>query len=217
LEADPKTQGMEFATEMVLRFVEAEARIGEIKTTLVPDGRDRKPHLRSFPDGWRHLKLMLLFAPQFFLMLPGMFMTTLGGLLLGQYLLTKRIDLIFAETDIQGGFISMVITVTGVQFFTAGAVSIAFAKTKGISKFKWEIINYQRHRAILSILIPMILIIAGSLFLFKVWVEWNALDYGHLDPIEASRFSFVGGAMMLSGITLLIGAIQVRQIISKFW
>lgn len=217
MQANPKTKGMEFATEMVLRFVEADAKISEIETTLVPDGRDRKPHLRSFPDGWRHLKLMLLFAPQFFLMLPGLFMIFTGSLFLGEYLLTERIDLIFATTDIQGGFISMVIVVIGAQLFTAGAVSIAFAKTKGISRFKWATINYQRHRAVISTLVPVLLILIGIIFFIKVFLDWNGHKYGHLNPISESRFSFIGGAFILSGVTTFIGAIQVRQIISKFW
>ena len=202
---------------MVLRFVEANAKISEIKATLVPDGRDRKPHLRSFPDGWRHLKLMFLFAPQFFLMLPGMFMVLIGSTLLGEYLLTEKISLVFATTDIQGGFIAMVIVVIGVQLFTAGAVSIAFAKTKGISRFKWATIEYQKHRAIISTVIPISLILAGSLFLLKVVIDWKRLEYGHLNPVSESRFSFVGGTLIISGFTSLIGAIQVRQIISKFW
>jgi glycosyltransferase involved in cell wall biosynthesis len=60
LTANPVTTGMEFATEMVARFANINARIVEVPVPLRKDGRNRKPHLRSFPDGWRHLKMMLL-------------------------------------------------------------------------------------------------------------------------------------------------------------
>jgi glycosyltransferase involved in cell wall biosynthesis len=217
LAANPKTIGMEFATEMVLRFVELNAKISEIPTTLVPDGRNRKPHLRSFPDGWRHLKLMLLFAPQFFLMLPGAALTLLGFALLGEYFIFSEINFLFGKTDIQGGFLAMLISSIGVQLFSAGAVSIAHAKVKGVNRFKWLPLTYSRRRAKITSLLPLALMLLGLSLLGKVLIDWKLNEFGHLDPILESRYSYLGGAIFLSGCTLFIGAIQVRQIISKFW
>ena len=54
------TTGMEFASEMIVKASLQKQRIGQVPATLYPDGRDRPPHLRSFRDGWRHLRFLLL-------------------------------------------------------------------------------------------------------------------------------------------------------------
>lgn len=70
--------GMEMASEMVIKSSMAGLRIEEIPIVLWPDGRDRKPHLRSFRDGWRHLRFMLMCSPVFLFVLPGLLLTLLG-------------------------------------------------------------------------------------------------------------------------------------------
>jgi glycosyltransferase involved in cell wall biosynthesis len=76
-----KTGGMEFASEMIIRAAQEGLRIAEIPTTLHKDGRDRPPHLRSFRDGWRHLRFMLLYSPTWLFMLPGCLFAVPGALL----------------------------------------------------------------------------------------------------------------------------------------
>ncbi|MCE9534416.1 MAG: glycosyltransferase family 2 protein [Planctomycetes bacterium] len=70
--------GMELASEMVIKSSLAGLKIDEIPITLSPDGRDRRPHLRSFRDGWRHLRFMLMCSPSFLFFLPGMLLLVLG-------------------------------------------------------------------------------------------------------------------------------------------
>lgn len=78
----PQTPGMEFATEMIANAAYQGLRICEIPTTLHPDKRDRAPHLRSFRDGWRHLRFILTYAPDYIYFAPGLAMLGLGlGLL----------------------------------------------------------------------------------------------------------------------------------------
>lgn len=73
-----KMPGMEMASEMVIKSSLAKLRIDEIPITLHPDGRNRRPHLRSFRDGWRHLRFMLMCSPVFLFVLPGMLLTLAG-------------------------------------------------------------------------------------------------------------------------------------------
>jgi glycosyltransferase involved in cell wall biosynthesis len=73
-----RTAGMEFATEMVVNASHAGLRIAEIPTRLYPDKRDRPPHLRSFRDGWRHLRFMLTYAPDWLYLIPGSVLSLLG-------------------------------------------------------------------------------------------------------------------------------------------
>ena len=80
LDLDLQTSGMEFASEMVIKATIGGLRITEVPTTLSPDGRSRPPHLRSWRDGWRHLRFLLLFSPRWLFLYPGLFAIGLGAL-----------------------------------------------------------------------------------------------------------------------------------------
>jgi glycosyltransferase involved in cell wall biosynthesis len=75
-----RTPGMEFATEMVVNAVRVGLRISEVPTNLRRDGRDRPPHLRPFRDGWRHLRFIFTYAPNYLYLGPGALMMLLGVL-----------------------------------------------------------------------------------------------------------------------------------------
>jgi hypothetical protein len=75
---DLRTKGMEFASELVVKAALAGWRIAEVPTTLAPDGRGRPPHLRSWRDGWRHLRFLMLFSPRWLFFYPGLAMTLAG-------------------------------------------------------------------------------------------------------------------------------------------
>lgn len=76
-----RTTGMEFATEMVVNAVRSGLRVTEVPTKLRPDGRNRPPHLRSFRDGWRHLRFIFTYAPNYLYLAPGIFMGLVGLIL----------------------------------------------------------------------------------------------------------------------------------------
>lgn len=81
-----RTEGMEFASEMVIKAAKARLKITEIPITLYPDGRTGKPHLRSFSDGWRHLRFMLMYDPRHLFGFPGVTLQLLGVIALLAYL-----------------------------------------------------------------------------------------------------------------------------------
>ena len=73
-----RTTGMEFASEMVVKSGLAGLRMTEVPTTLSPDGRSRPPHLRSWRDGWRHLRFLLLYSPRWLFFYPGLAALAVG-------------------------------------------------------------------------------------------------------------------------------------------
>src|SRR5262249_9425691 len=116
LALDLQSSGMEFASEMVVKATIHHLRIAEVPTTLSPDGRSRPPHLRSWPDGWRPLRFLLLFSPRWLFLLPGaaLFLVGLGvmaWLLLGpQRMFGLTLDihtLFYAALSVVVGFHSM--------------------------------------------------------------------------------------------------------------
>src|SRR6266498_5009319 len=78
MKLDLRTTGMEFASEMVVKATLNKLRITEVPTTLFPDGRSRPPHLRSWRDGWRHLRFLLLYSPRWLFFYPGALLMLLG-------------------------------------------------------------------------------------------------------------------------------------------
>src|SRR5215467_6789032 len=73
-----RTTGMEFASEMVVKATLFGLRVAEVPTTLSPDGRSRPPHLRSWQDGWRHLRFLLLYSPRWLFLYPGALLKLVG-------------------------------------------------------------------------------------------------------------------------------------------
>src|SRR6202035_2057185 len=80
LRLDLRTSGMEFASEMVVRAALAKLAIAEVPTTLAVDGRSRPPHLRTWHDGWRHLRFLLMFSPRWLFLYPGLALMMLGAI-----------------------------------------------------------------------------------------------------------------------------------------
>lgn len=76
-----RSSGMEFASEMIIRCAFEQLLIDEVPTTLRPDGRDRAPHLRRWRDGWRHLRLLLLYSPRWLFLYPGLAATMVATVL----------------------------------------------------------------------------------------------------------------------------------------
>ena len=85
--------GMEFSTEMVVKATLFNLRIVEIPTVLSPDGRDRPPHLRTWRDGWRYLRFLLLYSPRWLFLYPGLVLFLLGLGVIGPWLLPGPAEL----------------------------------------------------------------------------------------------------------------------------
>ena len=75
---DLRTTGMEFASEMVVKATIFKLNISEVPTTLSKDGRSRPPHLRTWRDGWRHLRFLLIYSPRWLFLYPGIFLMLIG-------------------------------------------------------------------------------------------------------------------------------------------
>lgn len=217
LQSNPVTRGMEFATEMIIKFQNLELKIVEIPVTLKKDGRNRKPHLRSFPDGWRHLKLMILFAPQIIFLSPGALLIALGLVPLSQYFFLGKISLFGLSGDVSASIFSGMVAIFGAQLFVAGVVAVAHAKTKGVGKFRWMYPTYSVMRKNFSLGVPVFLMLFSGSYLARFLVEWFESDKINLNPILSTRTTLPSVVVFLIGSQLLFGAIQVRQIISKFW
>jgi glycosyltransferase involved in cell wall biosynthesis len=217
IKANPITTGMEFATEIIAKFANLGSRFEEVPITLRKDKRNRKPHLRSFPDGWRHLKMMLLFSPQYFQLYPGLAASLLGFIGLAQYAAIGKINLIFAEGKVQAAIFSLVIFLIGLQFVAASMTAMASAESKNVARFRpWDYLRRSIRSRNFSLASTLLAIIgmAGLMFIGGGWIGANTPA---VNPIEESQRTIPLVALTILGIQGLITSIQVRQILSKFW
>ena len=126
-----RTTGMEFASEMVVKATLFKMRIAEVPTTLSPDGRSRPPHLRSWHDGWRHLRFLLMYSPRWLFLYPGILMVLFG--LAGSALLLPGTRVFhgigFGVHTLLYAFVSVLL---GFQLIAFATFTKVFAITEGL-------------------------------------------------------------------------------------
>ena len=120
--------GMEFASEMIVKASLAKLRIGEVPTTLRPDGRSRAPHLRSFRDGWRHLRFLLLFCPHWLFVVPGLRRCSRSARSAPSSLTFGHIG----GLDIAGLLYAAALMIIGYQALWFGLLMQTYAESRGI-------------------------------------------------------------------------------------
>lgn len=212
---DLQTTGMEFASEMVVRGALAGLRIEEVPTTLKPDGRSRPPHLRTWRDGWRHLKFLLVYNPRWMFFIPG---AVLGGLgLLFAALLVfgplRVIDNL--SLDLNTFVAACFMVVTGVQLITFGAISRYYAEITGIlppshrSGWLARTISTDRLAANAGICFA-----GGALFFFYAVARWAHLGFGPLNDSEIPRIVVLGLSLIVISFqaffsAFLLGVLEI--------
>jgi glycosyltransferase involved in cell wall biosynthesis len=186
---DLRSTGMEFASEFVIKAAQLGAKITEIPITLWPDKRGRPPHLRSFRDGWRHLRFMLMYAPNWLFFLPGASLAALGlflvvWLLPGPRSLTPRITL-----DVHTMIFGVIFTLLGLQILSIGAFAKVFSYAERFDRG-----NVSLKRALRHVTLESGLLLGGGLFVAGfagcAWITWNwaASGFGPLQQVRQVLF-----------------------------
>jgi glycosyltransferase involved in cell wall biosynthesis len=202
-----RTNGMEFASEFVIKAAQLGAKMTEIPVTLWPDKRGRPPHLRSFQDGWRHLRFMLLYAPNWLFMFPGGLLVALGLFLVIWLLPGPRSVSRHLVLDIHTMIFGVFFTLIGLQILSIGAFAKIFSYAE---RFDRGTVSLER--ALKRITFEGGLLLGGSLFLIGLagcaWVawQWAASGFGPLQQVRAvlfwSMWLFIGLQITFSSFFL---------------
>jgi glycosyltransferase involved in cell wall biosynthesis len=194
---DLRTTGMEFASEMVIKATLMRMKLVEVPTTLSRDGRSRPPHLRPYKDGWRHLRFMLLFSPNWLFLYPGLVLM-FGGCLVGAKLLTSPVYISSARLSIDTLIYSVTMIEVGFQAVLFALLSRAYAVQEGLfpappkrSLFD-SIFKLER-----GIILGSILIILGLGLFFYAFRIWGGTNFGPLD-VEKVTPIVIGSSLSLS-------------------
>lgn len=209
-------EGMEFASEMVVKASLSHLRIAEVPTTLSPDGRDRPPHLRTWRDGWRHLRFLLLFTPRWLFLYPGAALALLGLVQLG---------LAHAHP---GGWGRWPVGIHTQLLASAGMVlgyqTMLFAMGAVLARH-WAHLNtiHPRDRWALHVASGSLLPAGGGLATFAglalcaslTW-QWGSSGFGALEPEAAMRQIIPGVALLLMGTQSVLASIFFAALRSAF-
>lgn len=201
-----QTNGMEFASEMVIKAAQAKLDICEIPTTLKPDGRDRPPHLRSWRDGWRHLRFMLLFSPRWLFVYPGLVLF-LSGLLTSLWLLPQPRLLGSIGLDIHTLLYASTAAVVGEQMLLFGLLARCTGSSLGIFPSspltRWLM---ARFRLEVGLLVAFSLIASALALAWQTFAGWETGGFSALNPSATMRRAIPAAALGLSGMELLIAS-----------
>ena len=206
LELGLRAPGMEFASEMVVKATIAGLRMAEVPTTLSPDGRSRPPHLRSWRDGWRHLRFLLLFCPRWLFLYPGAALFIVGLLMMG-WLLPEPRSIGSVTLDIHTLFYAALAVVVGCHSILFWVFAKVYGQREGIApadpRFN-AIINRIPLEA--GLIVGFALVVLGMLLGVAALSAWGSVQFGALSPEGAMRLVIPSGAAVLLGFQITFAA-----------
>ncbi len=206
---DLKTTGMEFASEMVVKSTLFKVKITEVPTTLSKDGRTRPPHLRTWRDGWRHLRFLLIYSPRWLFLYPGIFLMALG-LILGFFIMQGPLGLfqhVYFDTNTllyAGAF-----TIIGFQAVTFGVFTRTYAVEAGFLPVKDSLERIiEKFSVEMGLIIGLIVFLSGLGGTFYSLYVWEQSHFGQLDYPKILR------VVIPSVVSIIIG---LQTVLSSFF
>ena len=195
-----QTTGMEFASEVVVKSTLGGLRVSEVPTTLDKDGRSRPPHLRSWRDGWRHLRFLLIFSPRWLFLIPGAVAFFLG--LLGTlYISFGPIILGDIGFDVSTQVYLSALTVVGYQSVLFAILTKIYAQHEGFRIPRSR--NFDRLERRISLesgaLVGLLLFVVGLVIAIWQFSMWAASGFGPLDPTSTLRMAVLAALLMMLG------------------
>jgi len=194
-----RTLGMEFATEMVAKATARGLRIAEVPVTLRPDGRSRPPHLRTWGDGWRHLRFMMMLSPRWTLFAPGLALMAVGGALLAR-LAWGPLQIGRVGLDVHTMQIAGLLVVVGYQAVTTAVAARIYAVVEELgppAPWLWRafrLFTFER-----GLLAGAGLALAGAFLVARTLAGWAGVDFGPLEPAVSMRPVIVGTTLLALG------------------
>jgi hypothetical protein len=203
---DLRTTGMEFASEMVVKATLRKMRIAEVPTPLSPDGRRRPPHLRSWRDGWRHLRFMLLYSPRWLFLYPGAGLILLG-LITGLWLVPGPRVLGGVVLDVHTLLYASVAIVVGFQAIIFAVFTKIFAISEGLLPEDPRLNRLFHHITMeVGLMVGALLLViglAGSLYAVGAW---GARSFGPLDPSRTLRIIIPAATSLTLGCQIILSS-----------
>ncbi len=206
LKLNLRTTGMEFASEMIVKATLNNMRIAEVPTTLSPDGRSRPPHLRSWRDGWRHLRFMLLYSPRWLFLYPGALLM-ITGLVVGLWLLPGPRRVAGITFDVHTLLYAALAIVLGFQTITFAAFTKIFAISEGLLpedprlNFAFRYITLE-----VGLVVGGLMLLLGLVSSIYTVGFWESRAFGPLDPSKTFRIIIPAVTALMLGCQIILSS-----------
>ncbi len=206
LSLDLRTTGMEFASEMVVKATLCQLKIAEIPITLSPDGRSHPPHLRSWRDGWRHLRFLLLYSPRWLFLYPGALLMLLG-LSAGLWLVSGPRVVGSVTLDVHTLLYAAMSVVIGFQSIVFAVFTKIFAVSQGLLPDDPRLNRLFTYVTLETGLLAGGLLLGGGLAgsLYAVHL-WHGREFGPLDPSRMLRLIIPSVTALMLGCEVVFSS-----------
>jgi glycosyltransferase involved in cell wall biosynthesis len=182
-----RATGMEFASEMVIKASLKGMRITEVPVVLRPDGRSRPPHLRTWRDGWRHLRFMLLFSPRWLFLYPGLALLVVG-LGLSALLIAGPLRIGGVRLDIHTMLVAGFLALLGYQLVLFAVFTKMFAIREGFHPPHPALQTLLRYITLeVGLLAGALMALGGLVALVLAVTSWQSVGFGNLNPSTTMR------------------------------
>jgi glycosyltransferase involved in cell wall biosynthesis len=182
-----RATGMEFASEMVIKASLKGMRITEVAVALRPDGRSRPPHLRTWRDGWRHLRFMLLFSPRWLFLYPGLALFAVG-VVLSALLVPGPLRIGSVRLDIHTLLVAGFLALLGYQLVLFAVFTKIFAIRAGFHPPHPALERLNRYVTLeVGLGAGVLMVLVGVIALVLAVASWGAVGFGNLDPSLTMR------------------------------
>ena len=201
-----RTLGMEFATEMVVKATTFGLSVTEIPTTLAPDRRDRPPHLRTWRDGWRHLRFLLLYSPRWLFLYPGIALFA-TGIVISAFLLPGPRAVGNVVFDVHTLLFAAMAILIGFQSVVFATFTKVFAISEGLLPEDPRLTRMFRYVTMeVGLIAGVLLILAGA----GAWIlgleYWRIREFGALDPVKTLRIVIPGVVCFTLGFQIILSS-----------
>jgi len=204
--------GMEFASEMIVKATLRELRITDVPTVLHPDGRSRPPHLRSWRDGWRHLRFLLMMSPRWLMLYPGIALFTAGALL-SAIILASPLTIGGISLDIHTMLYAAGASILGLQLILFAILSRSVGLLKGIlpptPSFAKVLRLFTLERGLISGGVVVVLGLGLGIYSLDIW--FNA-RLSSLEPRDIMRIVIPSVTLMVMGAEVLFASFMLSFI-----
>jgi hypothetical protein len=204
-----RSSGMEFASEMVMKSALLKVQTVEVPITLHPDGRTREPHLRTWRDGWRHLRFMLLYSPRWLFIIPGLILL-LTGLLGVSALATGTVTIAGIGFSTNTQIVGAMCVLLGFQIFSFGLFANSFAVSQGFLPGGSALDRFVELISLESLVVLGLTIgIVGVGVLVWALLLWEATGFGALNPMFVPRIVIPAITMITLGTQIVFSGFML--------
>jgi hypothetical protein len=211
-----RSPGMEFASEMVVKAMLHRLDVREVPTTLSPDGRSRAPHLRTWRDGWRHLRFLLTYAPRYLFVYPGLALAGVG--LAGvAALATGSIEIAGIELSATTMLFAAMAVLLGSQLIGFGVLARLYGVASGLWPTSASVDRFRRHFSVeRGCIVGATLFALGFAGSLALLMQWGHAGFGPMQPLKLMRLAIPAVLASVIGLqtvftSFLVGLIDTRS------